>query len=221
MLSLPFDIVKATRVGVVSDTHCPEFLERLPRSIAELLADVDVILHAGDVGSTDTLAELGRIAPVEAIRGDHDHGLDLPPRRIVEVAGKRIGLLHGNRSHLYEEPATFAGSVSLGYWWPSAGLHRFLVRSFHGVDAVVYGHTHQAAALRVGGTLLFNPGAVYQVTPAEARKRLARRPGWFERSWLEVMRYRRVWPQPSVGMLEIGPDGIIASILPLPAPTGG
>jgi len=101
MLSLPFAIVKATRVGVVSDTHCPEFLERLPSSIAELLADVDLILHAGDVGSTDTLAELGRIAPVEAIRGDHDHGLDLPPRRIVEVAGKRIGLLHGNRSHLY------------------------------------------------------------------------------------------------------------------------
>jgi uncharacterized protein len=211
--------VKATRVGVVSDTHCPEFLERLPVGIAELLAGVELILHAGDIGSTDTLAELARIAPVEAIRGDHDHGLDLPQRRIVEVAGKRIGLLHGNRSHLYEEPATFAGTVSLGYWWPSAGLHRFLVRSFPGVDAVVYGHTHQAAALRVGGTLLFNPGAVYQVTPAEARKRLARQPGWFERSWLEVMRHRRVWPQPSVGMLEIGSGGIVASILPLPPPS--
>jgi uncharacterized protein len=210
--------VKATRVGVVSDTHCPEFLERLPSGIAELLAGVDLILHAGDIGSSDTLAELARIAPVEAVRGDHDRGLDLPHRRVVEVAGKRIGLLHGNRSHLFEEPATFAGTVSLGYWWPTAGLHRHLVRSFPDVDAVVYGHTHHAAARRVGGTLLFNPGAVYQVTPEEARKRLARHPGWFERSWLEVIRYRRVWPQPSVGMLEIGPDGIIASILPLPAP---
>ena len=208
--------MKATRVGVVSDTHCPEFLERLPSAIAELLAGVDLILHAGDIGSSGTLAELARLAPVEAIRGDHDRGLDLPDRRVVEVAGKRIGLLHGNRSHLFEEPATFAGTVSLGYWWPKAGLYRHLVRNFPDVDAVVYGHTHHAAALRVGGTLLFNPGAVYQVTPEEARKRLAGHLGWFERSWLEVMRFRRVWPQPSVGMLEIGPDGIVASILPLP-----
>jgi putative phosphoesterase len=209
--------VKATRVGVVSDTHCPEFLDHLPGGIAELLAGVDLILHAGDIGSLDTLAELARIAPVKAVRGDHDRGLELPERRVVEVAGKRIGLLHGNRSHLFEEPATFAGTVSLGYWSPKAGLRRYLRRSFRGVDAVVYGHTHQSALGRVGGTLLFNPGAVYQVTPEEARKRLARSPGWFERSWLEVMRYRRRWPQPSVGMLEIGPDGIAASILPLPA----
>lgn len=207
--------VKATRVGVVSDTHCPEFLERLPGRIAELLAGVDLILHAGDIGSLDTLAELARIAPVEAVRGDHDGGLELPDERVVEVGGRRIGLVHGNRGHLFEEPATFAGTISLGYWWPKAGLHRHLLRSFPGADAIVYGHTHNADARRVGGTLLFNPGAVYQVTPEEARRRLARRPGWFERSWLEVIRHRRVWPQPSIGLLEIGPDGIAASILPL------
>jgi putative phosphoesterase len=207
--------VKRTRVGVVSDTHCPEFLDKLPRQVAELLAGVDLILHAGDITSFDTLAELGRIAPVEAIRGDHDRGLDLPARRVVEVAGRRIGLVHGNRSHLIEEPATFAGTVSLGYWWPMAGLHRYLQRSFPDVDAVVYGHTHLPDIRHVEGTLIFNPGAVYQVTPAEARKRLARGPGWFEWSWLEVMRHRRTWPRPSVGMLEIDAETITASVLQL------
>ena len=206
------------RVGVLADTHCPEFLQRLPTAIGELMAGVDLILHAGDISSLETLAELARIAPVEAVRGDHDRGLDLPERRVVEVGGRRIGLLHGNRSHLFEEPATFAGTISLGYWWPQAGLHRHLLRSFAAVDAVVYGHTHSPSARRVGGTLLFNPGAVYQVTPEEAQKRLDRHPGWFERSWLEVIRRRRVWPPaPSIGMLEIGPGGISASILPLPA----
>ena len=207
--------MKPTRVGVVSDTHCPEFLDHLPGRIAELLAGVDLILHAGDVGSLDTLAELGRIAPVEAVRGDHDRELDLPERRVVEAAGRRIGLFHGNRSHLFEEPATFAGTVSLGYWWPTAGLYRHLRRTFPDVDAIVYGHTHQADARRLDGALLFNPGAVYQVTPEEALRRLARNPGWFEASWLRVMRYRRVWPRPTVGMLEIGPEGIAASVLPL------
>jgi uncharacterized protein len=207
--------VKRTRVGVVSDTHCPEFLDRLPGRIAELLAGVDLILHPGDIGSLDTLAELGRIAPVEAVHGDHDRDLGLPARRVVEVAGRRIGLVHGNRSHILEEPATFVGTVSLGYWWPSTGLHRHLSRAFPGVDAVVYGHTHHADIRRIDGTLLFNPGAVYQVTPEEARKRLARNPTWFERSWLEVIRHRRDRPQPSIGMLEIDAGGIAASILPL------
>ena len=113
------------RVGVVADTHCPEFLERLPARLAELLEGVDLILHAGDVSSRETLAELARIAPVEAVLGDHDRGLDLP------------------------------------------------------------------------------------------RRRLGRRPGWFEWSWLQVIRHRRVWPRASVGILEIGPTGITASILPL------
>ena len=207
--------MKSTRVGVVSDTHCPEFLDRLPSRIAELLAGVDLILHPGDIGSLETLAELARIAPVEAVRGDHDSDLNLPERRVVEVAGKRIGIVHGNRSHFVEEPATFLGTVSLGHWWPSTGLHGYLSRAFPGVDAVVYGHTHHADIRRVDGTLLFNPGAVYQVTPEAARARLARHPTWFERSWLEVIRHRRDNPKPSIGMLEIGASGIAASILPL------
>ena len=203
------------RVGVVSDTHCPEFLDRLPVRIGELLAGVDLILHAGDISSLDTLAELGRIAPVEAVHGDHDHGLGLPSRRVVEVGGRKIGILHGNRSHLIEEPATLTGTLTLGRWWPKAGLHRWLRNAFPDADAIVYGHTHFAEARREGGTLLFNPGAVYQVTPAEALQRLRGGPGWFEWSWLQVIRHRRATPPPSVGLLEIGPEGIAASILTL------
>ena len=208
--------MSVVRVGVVADTHCPEFVDRLPGRLAELLDGVDLILHCGDITATATLAELGRIAPVEAVRGDHDSpALGLPARRVLEVGGRRIGMLHGNRSHLLEEPATFLGTVSLGLWWPKLGLDDYLVRAFPGADVVVYGHTHVAANHRVGGVLLFNPGPVYQVTRAEARRRLARRPGWFAWSWLQVIRHRRDHPVRSVGILELGPDGITASVLPL------
>jgi len=201
---------------VVADTHCPEFIDRLPDSIPKLLEGVDLILHCGDITAAETLAELARIAPVEAVRGDHDSlHLGLPARRLLEVGGRRIGLLHGNRSHLLEEPATLLGTVSLGLWWPSLGLDRFLARAFPGADVVVYGHTHVAANHRVGGVLLFNPGPVYQVTAAEAERRLARRPSWFAWSWLQVIRHRRDHPVRSVGLLELGPAGITASILPL------
>ena len=207
--------MSAVRIGVVADTHCPEFLDRLPERMGAVLAGVELILHAGDVGSAETLAELGRIAPVVAVRGDHDGTLDLPERRVVEVAGRRIGLIHGNRSHLIEEPATLVGTLTLGHWWPKTGLHRWLRGNFPDADAVVYGHTHLADVRPSGHTLLFNPGAVYQVSAAEARRRLQRGPGWFEWSWLQVIRHRRVTPLPSVGVLEISAAGIVASIHPL------
>src|SRR5205085_11173910 len=128
---------------------------------------------------------------------------------------KRIGLVHGNRSRFLEEPVTLIGTLSLGLWWPSAGLGGWLRRSFPDADAIVYGHTHRAGNRRQGGVLLFNPGPAYQVDRAEARRRLGRRPGWFEWSWLQVIRHRRDRPRTSLGILEVGPDGLTASIVPL------
>ena len=106
-------------------------------------------------------------------------------------------------------------TVSLGHVWPTVGIRAWLLRRFPDADVVVYGHTHAADVRRLGKTLVFNPGAVYQVTPEEARARLENRPGWFEWSWLQVMRRRRRWPTPTVGLLEVRDRGITASILPL------
>ena len=43
------------RIGVIADTHCPEFLDELPAAVFEKLRGVDLILHAGDVGDEETL----------------------------------------------------------------------------------------------------------------------------------------------------------------------
>jgi putative phosphoesterase len=204
------------RIGVVADTHSPEFLDRLPDRLFEVFRGVDLILHAGDVGGAETLSRLAEVAPVRAVRGDHDRGLaDLPPELVVEAGGRRIGLIHGNRSRLIEEPVTFVGTMSLGYAWPAPGLDRWLRGHFPDVDVIVYGHTHSPRLSRVAGTLVFNPGAVYQVTPAAARERLRRQPGWFEWSWLQVVRHRRKHPKPSVGLLDLDANGVRASIVPL------
>ena len=56
-------------VGVVSDTHGlvrPEAVEALKGS--------ELIVHAGDVGGPEVLEELGRVAPVVAVRGNNDRG---------------------------------------------------------------------------------------------------------------------------------------------------
>jgi putative phosphoesterase len=204
------------RVGVVADTHCPEFLDRLPDRLFEVLHGVDLILHAGDVSGAETLAELERIAPVVAVRGDHDRGLaTLPLSREVVIEGRRIVLVHGNRSRWIEEPQTLLWTLSLGYLHPNAALPRALHRRFAGADAIVFGHTHRPYVGTAAGTLLFNPGAVHQWNPQTARRRLAQKPGWFEWCWLQVARHLRSFPVPSVGILEISADSIVPVVVEL------
>jgi hypothetical protein len=205
-----------SRIGVLADTHCPEFVDQLPARVVEALDGVDLILHAGDVNEASTLAQLGRIAPVEAVRGDHDASLGSLPRiREVTVEGKKIVVVHGDRSRWIEEPQTLLWTLSLGYFHPHRGLAHSLRRRFPGADVIVFGHTHRAHSEVIGGALLFNPGAVHQWNPASARRRLAQHPGWFEWCWLQVARHLRSHPQPSVGILEIGVDGVDSKVIPL------
>src|SRR5580692_5680944 len=58
---------KATRIGLISDTH-----GLLRDEAVEALRGSELILHAGDVGKPEILEELRKIAPVVAVRGNVD-----------------------------------------------------------------------------------------------------------------------------------------------------
>jgi len=205
-----------TRVGVVADTHCPEFLDRLPDRLFEVLRGVDLDVHAGDVNGPETIAVLEAVAPVEVVRGDHDRGHDAwPLSREVMVEGRRITVVHGNRSRWIEEPETLLWSLSLGRYHPHRGLARSLRRRFDGSDVIVFGHVHRPHVETIDGTLLFSPGAVHQWTPQTAAARLAKNPGWFEWSWLQVARHMREGAPPSVGILEVSRDAIVPTVIEL------
>ncbi len=205
-----------TRIGVVADTHCPEFLDRLPDLLFEVLRGVDLVIHAGDVNGHETVTALGAIAPVEAVRGDHDDASgDWPPSRVVTVEGRRIVVVHGHRNRLIEEPQTLLWTLSLGAYRAHAGLPRSLRRRFGDADAIVFGHTHRAHVETLDGTLMFNPGAVHQWNPQTAALRLEQSPGWFEWSWLQVARHMRDYPPPTVGILEVSRTAIVPTVVPL------
>ena len=203
-----------TLVGVVADTHCPEFMDRLPERIFKVMRGAQLIVHAGDVNGASTLDELETIAPVQAVRGDHDRDLiTLPATRELTVEGNRIVVVHGNRSRWIEEPHTLLWTLSLGYFRPHAGLPRSLRRRFPNADVIIFGHTHRAHMRRVDGALLFNPGGVHQWSSASVKRRLAQKPGWFEWCWLQVARHMRRVEPPSVGMLEIDQEGVMPRII--------
>lgn len=205
-----------TRVGVVADTHCPEFIDRLPDRLFHVLRGVDMILHAGDVNGQETLHALAQIAPVHAVRGDHDRDLtDLPPTRELTVEGRKVILVHGNRPRWVEEPHTLLWTLTFGWFRPHGDLPRALRRRFPNADVIVYGHTHRTHMHSVRGALLFNPGGVHVWNRQSVKRRLAQKPGWFEWTWLQFARHMRRVEPPSVGILEIDDDGIVSRIIGL------
>ena len=122
------------RIGLISDTH-----GLVRPDVAAAFEGVDVILHAGDVGTPDVLAELGCIAPVDAVHGNVDPlELMLPPTLVREVDGLTLLVTHGNE----------VGSPT-----PAKLAARYRAA------VIVYGHTHRPLVSHVGGTLVVNPGA--------------------------------------------------------------
>ena len=113
------------RIGLIPDTHG---LLR-PAAIAALRGS-ERIIHAGDVGDLSILGELAKLAPVTAIRGNIDKGVELPEAAVVE----QIYVLHNIRD-LDLDPA-------------AAGFR-----------AVVSGHSHKPGSLEKNGVLYVNPGA--------------------------------------------------------------
>jgi uncharacterized protein len=120
----------------------PRGKRRLPRECLRRLEDADLILHGGDVVGASLLEELEGLAPVHAVAGNMDEPAllaALPERRVVEVDGARIGMVH------------LPG--------PAVGRGERLVAAFPGCDAVVYGHTHLPDVSRVGAVWVLNPGS--------------------------------------------------------------
>jgi putative phosphoesterase len=204
------------RIGVVADTHVGDLLPELPGEVCEALAGVDLILHAGDIIDPAALDVLRAVAPVVAVRGNHDEReghRDLPRDVLVRVGGARIGLTHGHRRAAVELPAI---AVSLVAGRPCRpGFERAMRRRFPGADCVVVGHFHEAIHHRVRGVLLFSPGAVYSAEHDPEYD-------WNGLGSKAYRRYRRgLAPEahrPAVGLIEAGPGVLRTRVIPLLRP---
>ncbi len=132
-------------IGVLADTHIWASGNRqLPEPVLELFrrAQVDLLLHAGDLNDASVLDQLLQIAPVIAVAGNNDDP-DLQKRlcrneRIV-AGGRSIGLVHGHGGRSARDIA-FAS-------FPDQ------------CDLVVYGHSHIPRIEQKGSTIYFNPGS--------------------------------------------------------------
>ena len=141
------------RIGVISDTH-----GLLRPEAQRALLGVQLIIHAGDVGAPEILTQLKLIAPVFAVRGNVDTqpwARELPATTVVQTAGFSFYVLH-NLQDLDLKPAAA------------------------GFDAVICGHTHQAAERHEAGVLYLNPGSAgprrFQLPVTLALLEIAKKP---------------------------------------------
>jgi uncharacterized protein len=126
------------RLGVISDTH-----GLLRPEVFDAFAEVDHILHAGDIGSLELLAELEALAPVTAVYGNTD-GFELRSRvpRVarVELDGFDLVVTHGDQ---FGSPTP----ERLNAAFPEAQI-------------LVYGHTHRPLLTIVDVVVtVMNPGS--------------------------------------------------------------
>lgn len=109
------------RLGVIADTH-----GLLRAEVVDAFAGVDHIIHAGDLGPLELLAQLEAIAPVTAVYGNTD-GPDvravLPRVARIELDGFDIVVTHGDQFGRRVPSERFQAE------YPTA-------------DILIHGHTH-------------------------------------------------------------------------------
>jgi putative phosphoesterase len=126
----------------------PRGSRRLPESCVAVLRESALVVHVGDFTAPSVLDDLAAIAPVVAVHGNMDEWPlreSLPERRVADVEGVRIGLVH--------DPGPAAGRHDrLRAWFPDCGI-------------VAYGHTHAPEVVSYAGAWIVNPGS-----PTERRR---------------------------------------------------
>ena len=120
------------KIGIISDTH-----GLIRQSVVKSFNDVDLIVHAGDVGKPEVLETLQTIARAYPVRGNVDGGKwtdNLPFTEAVKVGQVFLYVLH-------DVNALDLDPVAAGF------------------NAVISGHSHIPEIEKRNGVLFLNPGS--------------------------------------------------------------
>ena len=117
------------KIGVISDTH-----GQLIPEVISALEGCEAILHAGDVGCSEVLERLEKLAPVYSVRGNCDGAWakNIPAAIDKEICGLRVFITH-RKTELPNDLGNY--------------------------DLAVFGHSHRYEQFCQGRTLMLNPGS--------------------------------------------------------------
>ena len=118
-----------TRVAVLSDTH-----GLLRPEVIQIVTGCDAIIHGGDINNQKILDQLSALAPLYVVRGNNDKewAEHLPESIAIQIEDCVLFVVHNKK---------------------------FIPSELHGIDAVIFGHSHKYAEQMIDGRLWLNPGS--------------------------------------------------------------
>ncbi len=79
-------------IFVLSDTHVPERMAKLPQKLINQIKPEDIIFHVGDFVGWETFQKFENLATLHAVWGNMDEARikkHLPKIKVVEIQGKK------------------------------------------------------------------------------------------------------------------------------------
>ncbi|WP_410766477.1 metallophosphoesterase family protein [Haloferax sp. DFSO60] len=133
------------KLAILSDTHVPGRVDSIPSWVEDHIQDADLVIHAGDFDSPDTLDYIREIsADFVGVRGNMDaDDVDLPTVEVVEAGGLTFVVTHGT-------------GPRAGYVDRVADM----VRGSAGNSAIgICGHIHDIIDEKFDDVRILNPGS--------------------------------------------------------------
>ena len=117
------------RIAVISDTH-----GLLRPEVIRIITGCDTIIHGGDINNQQILDQLSALAPLYVVRvnNEKEWAEHLPESITVQIEDCAIFVVHNKK---------------------------FIPSELHGIDAVIFGHSHKYAEQMIDGRLWLNPGS--------------------------------------------------------------
>jgi len=133
------------KIGIISDTHIKEDIDKFINSIDMHFKEVDLLIHAGDYINKAVLEGLKNYKNFVGVWGNVDDTETkelINEKEIICIEGYKIGIFHGHGSN----------STSL-----DRAYDKFKDDQ---VDIVIFGHSHQPLVKTKNGVLMINPGSI-------------------------------------------------------------
>ncbi|HYC60356.1 MAG TPA: metallophosphoesterase family protein [Thermoanaerobaculia bacterium] len=128
-------MTRVSRIGVISDTH-----GLLHPAVPQVFANVDAIVHAGDIGAAHILEALRALAPLTFVEGNNDDATG------EEIVRAKLGTLRVLVTHILPRARKPAARVI-------ASLRE------EAADVVIFGHSHLPHNEVLDGVRFFNPAS--------------------------------------------------------------
>lgn len=117
------------RIAVISDTH-----GLLRPEVIRIVTGCDAIIHGGDINNQQILDQLSALAPLYVVRGNNDKewAEHLQESIAIQIEDCLLFVVHNKK---------------------------FVSSELHGIDTVIFGHSHKYAEQMIDGRLWLNPGS--------------------------------------------------------------